>query len=75
MQSVIHKSQSVRINERLIGWREVRHLTGLSRTGVWRLCREGKFPSPKQLSPNRVGWLKGDVLDWINTRPATISPK
>jgi len=42
--------------------------TGLSRSTVWRLEREGKFPKRIQLSPNCVGWKKSDVLDWLASR-------
>lgn len=49
-------------------------LTGLSRTTRWRLIRRGEFPPPRQLSPNAVGWLRGEVDDWLASRPATQPP-
>lgn len=44
-------------------------LTGISRTTRWRLERNQKFPARIRLSPNSVGWLEEEVLDWIASRP------
>lgn len=42
--------------------------TKLSRTTLWRLEREGKFPSRRKLSGNAVGWLESEVDAWIESR-------
>ena len=44
--------------DRFIREAEVQRITGLSRTTRWRLEREGKFPSRRQLSENAVAWLE-----------------
>lgn len=49
--------------------KDVVHLTGLSRVTVWRLEQKGEFPKKIALSPNRVGWIESEVLDWVNSRP------
>jgi prophage regulatory protein len=41
----------------------------LSRTGVLKLIREGKFPQARQLSPRRVGWLVRELEEWMEARP------
>ncbi len=51
----------------------VRELTGLSRTTIWRLERQGRFPTRFQLSENAVGWDKDEVLKWVNSRPRGLS--
>ncbi len=51
----------------------VLELTGLSRTTIWRLERQGRFPTRFQLSENAVGWDKDEVLKWINSRPRGLS--
>ncbi|MBS0153257.1 MAG: AlpA family phage regulatory protein [Nitrospira sp.] len=43
-------------------------LTGLSRVQWWRLEREGKAPKRIKLSANSVGWLRGEIEDWIAER-------
>ena len=44
-------------------------LTGLGRTTIWRLVRDGNFPRPIQLAPKAVGWPRRVVTDWIKSRP------
>ena len=42
------------VSARLLGQEEVHHLTGLSRSTIWRLRRAGKFPMPIQATPTRA---------------------
>ena len=44
---------------------DVIRLTGLSRTTLLRLERQGKFPTRIRLS----GWREEDVQNWVETRP------
>ncbi|KXJ57138.1 MAG: hypothetical protein AXW17_13185 [Colwellia sp. Phe_37] len=48
---------------------EVIKRTGLSRTTLWRLERDGKFPRSIKLSVNRVGWRENEVDEWIESCP------
>ncbi|CAM4263322.1 MULTISPECIES: helix-turn-helix transcriptional regulator [Alteromonas] len=41
---------------------------GLSRTTIWRLEKNGQFPKRVRLGQNSVGWLKGDVDTWLESR-------
>lgn len=50
--------------DRLLPWRRVKDLTGISRTTAWRLQNAGVFPRPVQISPGRVGWRESEVTDW-----------
>ena len=54
---------------RILSTRSVIAETGLSRTTIWRLERQGHFPKRLQLSPNRVGWKSDAIRDWIESRP------
>jgi prophage regulatory protein len=40
--------------------------TGLSAATLYRLIDAGNFPSPIQLGPRCVGWISGEVDDWID---------
>ena len=53
---------------RMLRNREVTARTGLSRTTLWRLERDGDFPPRRQLSPNAVGWPESEVRAWIEGR-------
>lgn len=43
-------------------------MTGLSRTTLWRLERDGKFPRRVRLSERIVGFKEADVRRWIEER-------
>ncbi len=47
--------------------------TGLSRTTIWRLEREGLFPARRRLGPNSVAYLESEIDEWVAGRP-TLRP-
>ena len=53
---------------RILRAKEVIKLTGLSRSTIWRLQRQGKFPRSRRIGDVAVGWLDAEVLAWINGR-------
>lgn len=56
----------------LIRCKKVCQRTGLSRSYVYQLAREGKFPKPIELIPggSSVAWLEHEVEQWIEDRIA-----
>lgn len=50
---------------------QVEAITGLSRSTIYRMCAEGKFPSPVRLSERCVAWPSDLVAGWIESRCAT----
>ena len=54
--------------ERIVRAKELQELTGLSRTTIWRMERDGKFPSRIPLSGSSVGWRYTELMDWMRTR-------
>lgn len=42
---------------------------GLSRSSIWRLESQGKFPKRRQIGPGAVGWLEEEVEKWMLDRP------
>ena len=46
----------------------VRDRTGLSRSTIWRLERQGAFPKHIKVSANIVAWLEAEVLEWIRSK-------
>lgn len=63
--------QTVTVNEdakpksKVVNTNDLLRLTGLSRTTIWRLEREGKFPSRRTLSGKRVGWIRSEIEVWL----------
>jgi len=55
-------------DDRILRMKEVRKLTGVSRSTIWRLEKSGQFPRRVALGLSSIGWLKSDVLDWLNQR-------
>ena len=47
---------------------------GLSRSHVWRMVKDGRFPKPRRLSSRAVAWLESDVSSWIGERPVFDAP-
>ncbi len=56
-------------DDKLIRLPEVLALVGLSRSTVLKLEAEGLSPQRRQIGPRAVGWLKREVLEWIERRP------
>jgi excisionase family DNA binding protein len=54
---------------RLIRLVEVTRRVGLSRSTVYKLLSEGRFPPPRRLGPRSVALVAGDIDAWIESRP------
>ncbi len=59
---------------RLIRLPEVRELTGLCKSDIYRMEAAGDFPGRRRLSGRTVAWLLSDVMQWIQNRP-TVAGK
>ena len=53
---------------RILSKRQVKELVLYSPQHIARLEKAGLFPRRVQLGPNRVGWVEGEVLDWLEDR-------
>lgn len=54
--------------ERIYRLRDLMQLTGLSRSTIYGLIQEGKFPSPIKLTKRASGWRSSDIATWIASR-------
>jgi prophage regulatory protein len=57
-------------DDRLLPWRQVRAVAGISRSTAWRLQQVGDFPKPIPVSPGRVGWWESELNAWKAGRAA-----
>ena len=59
------------MEDQIIKLPAVQLMTGLSRTTVYRLSAESKFPARVRLSDdgNAVGWRLSEIQSWIANRP------
>jgi prophage regulatory protein len=47
------------------------HVTGLSRSTLYRLIADKRFPRPVRLGPRAVAWLRSEVDAWSEACPVT----
>jgi prophage regulatory protein len=53
---------------RIIRLKEVIDSTGLGRSTIYKYIAEGTFPKPVPLGDRCVGWVDGEVYNWILAR-------
>lgn len=53
---------------RIIRRPDVERQTGLSRSTLYRMIEEGRFPRPIRLGARAVGWRIREVSEWIASR-------
>ena len=41
---------------------------GISRSTLYRLVQSERFPAPRRLGPNSVGWWEAEVEAWVVSR-------
>lgn len=47
---------------------KVQARTGLSRSSIYQMMADGRFPKPISIGVRAVGWLETSVNDWIKDR-------
>jgi prophage regulatory protein len=59
------------VPDEILRYPQVRALTGgLSRSTIWRMVRDGRFPKPLALTGRNTGWLASDIAKWQQERRA-----
>lgn len=53
---------------RLIRLKDVKHVTGLSRSTIYKYIEEGAFPKSVSLGERAVAWVESEVMDWVIAR-------
>ncbi|WP_321277560.1 AlpA family transcriptional regulator [Thiomicrorhabdus indica] len=53
---------------RLIRLNLVREKTGLGKTSIYQLMKEGDFPQSIRISAKAVAWVESEVDQWIADR-------
>lgn len=61
------------MRERFLMFPELRKKVSLSRATIWRMERNGDFPSRVQISHGRVAWLESAVEKWMLNRGSVES--
>ena len=58
------------MSEQIIKLPEVKSITSLSTSTIYRLASEDKFPKPIKLGIHSSGWLGSEVELWLEQRIA-----
>jgi len=58
---------------RLLRFPAVRERTGLSRSTIWRLERQGAFPRHHRISAHAVAWVEDEIANWIRSKVTGIA--
>jgi prophage regulatory protein len=52
-------------NHKIIRLKDVKELTSLSESSIWRREQEGKFPIRRHLGGRAVGWFFDEITQWL----------
>ena len=47
----------------------VERMTGLSKSTLYRLIKQGSFPPPLRLTRKAVRWRRDEINEWLSHRP------
>ena len=55
-------------SEKFLRLAEVQRRVPYSRSSIYQLASQGKFPKPVSLGARAVAWLESDIDAWIDSR-------
>lgn len=50
---------------RLIGRKQVEHMTGFGKTHIYKEIKLGRFPRQRRFGKAAVRWVEEEVQDWM----------
>ncbi|MDE0007030.1 MAG: AlpA family phage regulatory protein [Gammaproteobacteria bacterium] len=56
-------------DDRLLRYREVMEMTGLSRNAIFMMVRRGDFPPPIRIGPKALRWRKSVLDEFLDSCP------
>jgi prophage regulatory protein len=60
--------QNETVLPRLINRKQVEQITSLSRSSIYLLMSQDRFPKPIQIGDQRVAWVANEINEWVNDR-------
>ena len=58
------------MSERICRLPDVKAQTGLSRSTLYAMMADGRFPKPMKLGERAVGWAEAEIVAWLESRKA-----
>jgi len=65
---LVHSAAPAVPRDRLLRLPDVEALSGIKKSTIYQLMREGKFPSCVRISRRLSVWPESAVLTWVNQR-------
>jgi prophage regulatory protein len=63
-----HSARPATPRERLLRLPDVESLTGCKKSTIYKLMKEGKFPSCVRITARMSAWPESTVLQWVQDR-------
>ena len=57
---------------RMLRLADVVNKVGLSRSSIWKMVREQRFPQPRRLAIRAVRWVDCEIDEWLRSRKSAI---
>lgn len=57
------------MEERFVDMTELPARLGICKRSIAYLRAQGKFPQPRQITKQRIGWLESEIAAWMKARP------
>ena len=73
MTSNLQHHLATNSSDRFLRWPEVKQRIGYSRSQIYLLIQQGKFPKPYKLGERASAWLESSINEWISGRLAAKS--
>ena len=54
------------MDEKLMSIKEVKDITTLSHTTIYKLIKRGEFPAPLKITGKSSAWLYSEIIEWID---------
>lgn len=54
---------------KLLSASEVANTIGMSKSWIYQQIKQGKFPEPLRLGPQKTAWKFADIAEWVNSLP------
>ena len=68
--SVATRPEGIFMPDKIFRRPAVQDITGLSRSTLYAMIAEGRFPAPVKLGTRAVGWRETDLTAWLASREA-----